>query len=323
MANEALRSALVKARLEIEDLADHLQVDAKTAQRWLGGRVPHARHRAKIAALLDTPEPLLWPDAVQDSRPADDRQELSGIFASRSDLRAPDWRTLLTAAQRQVDLLDFTMTEILTTPGVTDRLAEKARAGCQIRLLIAHPKSIWVTELAQQLGQATDEHGNTSLDHDINESLRHLEALRGEIGIETRTFWAARSHTVLRFDEQMLVIPHLHGQPAERAPILHLQQVRDDGLFAQFAQHLQSLYEQASDPLPRWLVNAPRDRTVHRPDQLLAPRDPTPARRERELSTVVDQVVDRCGSRPGPEHRPRAPAKRPPSQKPKDKRTVG
>src|SRR5690242_9761252 len=62
---EPLRRALVGARLRDIDVAQSLGVDPKTVQRWLGGRVPHARHRWGVADLLSVHEYDLWPHLAE------------------------------------------------------------------------------------------------------------------------------------------------------------------------------------------------------------------------------------------------------------------
>ncbi len=99
MANDRLRSAIFKAGLEIEDLAARIEVDAKTVQRWLGGRTPHARYRAKVANVLDLQEHDLWPETIPAAQTRDDRRELSGAFAHANDVSVPDWRSLMQAAR--------------------------------------------------------------------------------------------------------------------------------------------------------------------------------------------------------------------------------
>jgi hypothetical protein len=153
-----------------------------------GGRTPRARHRAKIADALQRDEHDLWPDVTEPSAPSDDRRELAGIYAHANDVRVPDWRTLLHDPREQIDLLDYTLTDIIGSPGVTNLLTQKAGADCRVRVLTAHPKSIWVTSLAQQLGQDRDADGNTEIDRDISLSHGHLEPL-----VDTKTSSCAPS----------------------------------------------------------------------------------------------------------------------------------
>jgi hypothetical protein len=112
-------------------------------------------------------------------------------------------------------VLGTTLADIITTPGVIDVLTTKADAGCQINILIAHPKSIWVTTLAQQLGQDhPDDDGNTPLDHELNRSHRLLTRLAEHPQIDIRTHWAEHANSILRFDDHMLVTLHLHHHAA-------------------------------------------------------------------------------------------------------------
>jgi transcriptional regulator with XRE-family HTH domain len=250
MGNDRLRAALLRAGLEVEDLAAKAQVDAKTVGRWLGGRTPHARYRTKVAAILTADEHDLWPDTGEATRLPDDRRELVGVFAHSNDLRVPDWRTLLQEAREQIELLDYSLIDIVSSPGVIETLAEKAAGGCQIRILIAHPKSIWVSSAAQQLGQDQPDHeGNSQLDLEIDRARGHLEALTTHPGIGLRTHWAERTNTVLRFDDQMLVTLHLYATPGSQAPLLHIHRRGDDGLFEQFAAHLDAIDHEASEPI--------------------------------------------------------------------------
>ncbi|WP_157114746.1 helix-turn-helix domain-containing protein [Nocardia niwae] len=63
-ANEALREAIYRARLTPEQVAEKLEVDAKTVERWIAkGRLPYSRHRAAVSELVDVPETQLWPEA--------------------------------------------------------------------------------------------------------------------------------------------------------------------------------------------------------------------------------------------------------------------
>ncbi|APE32858.1 hypothetical protein BOX37_01475 [Nocardia mangyaensis] len=68
-ANERLRDAVFNARLTPNQLAEVVQVDPKTVQRWIGqGRIPYPVHQHSIAVALGVPEHELWPDTFQQSR---------------------------------------------------------------------------------------------------------------------------------------------------------------------------------------------------------------------------------------------------------------
>jgi transcriptional regulator with XRE-family HTH domain len=259
MSNERLHSALTQAGLQPDELAEQLDVDVKTVQRWLSGRAPHARHRAATVAVLnqtlDITERDLWPETV--APPAgDDRRDLVAIYTRGDDIRIPDWRILLREAQTRIDLLDTTLVEVITSSGTVDLLREKARAGVEIRILTAHPHSIWITSLAEQLADTTrDDAGRTQLDRDLEHSHTAQEALIEQPNVDLRTHWAERTNSILRFGDQMLVTLHLWATPGTQAPVMHLRRRDDDGLFR---------------PLPRALRrNLARDR---RPARAPIPR---------------------------------------------------
>src|SRR3954468_2897764 len=69
MANERLRRAIQRAGLRLEDVADCVEIDVKTVERWITkGRVPHARNRARTAQLLRVDEIELWPEIADERR---------------------------------------------------------------------------------------------------------------------------------------------------------------------------------------------------------------------------------------------------------------
>jgi transcriptional regulator with XRE-family HTH domain len=250
VANERLRQAISQAGLEPEQLADQIEVDVKTVQRWLAGRTPHPRLRARLARALGREEHELWPDVA--TEPADDsesRGEIQGAWAHADDEGVPDWQELLDEAVDRVELLGYSLIAVVSVDGVIDTLAEKGNSGARVRILISAPDSIWVTATAQHLGQQDDYIGRSQLQLEIETARAHLESLTDHLDVDVRQFYADPGYTILRFDNQMLVIPRLHGIPAAYAPLLHLRRQGDGGLFDQFEAHLAAIVAQASEPI--------------------------------------------------------------------------
>lgn len=254
MPDERLRAALQQAGLQPEDLADELEVDVRTVRRWLSGHtVPNPRSRARTVALLnrtlDLTERDLWPEAT--SPPAgDDSADLVAIYTRGEDIRLPDWRDLLRHATRSIELLDTTLIQQFTTAGTIDVLRERARAGAQVRILTAHPDSIWITSLADQLGDTQrDEAGRSQLDRDLQRSHYAQSQLLDEPNIQLRTHWAERSCSILRFDDEMLATINLYATPDTHSPRLHLRRRSDHGIFDRLTEHLDAIWTYASQPL--------------------------------------------------------------------------
>lgn len=55
MSNDRLRTAMAKARVTAERLAEAAGVDTKSVRRWLNGTTPHPRHRWAVADVLGLP----------------------------------------------------------------------------------------------------------------------------------------------------------------------------------------------------------------------------------------------------------------------------
>jgi transcriptional regulator with XRE-family HTH domain len=217
LANDTLRAALQQAGLTADDLAQIVEVNARTVRRWLAGGTPRPRQRRKVTRALDTTEHHLWPHIATAPAATQPTDPLAG-YRSASDLDAPDWKALMRDSTDRIELLGDTLTPILATPGVPELLAAKATHGCHVRILVSEPG-------------------------------RQLAPLVGQPGIEIRAHEGPAHHTFSRFDEHVLLTLHQFGQDADQAPLLHLRRAAPGGLFDRFADHYNDLWEQHSQPI--------------------------------------------------------------------------
>ncbi|WP_204037760.1 DUF5753 domain-containing protein [Micromonospora qiuiae] len=68
--NHGLIRAMTEAGETAESLAGQVGVDPKTAQRWVNpGRIPHPRHRSRVADILGQDVEDLWPDLPKRRQP--------------------------------------------------------------------------------------------------------------------------------------------------------------------------------------------------------------------------------------------------------------
>ncbi|MGH3796705.1 MAG: hypothetical protein ACRDSP_17660 [Pseudonocardiaceae bacterium] len=49
-------------------------------------------------------------------------------------------------------------------------------------------------------------------------------------------------NSILRFDDQMLVNPHIYSMPAFRAPVIHLRQIEDGPLFDTYVECFERIW---------------------------------------------------------------------------------
>ncbi len=214
MSNERLRGAILQARLSIDQVAEHAGVDPKTITRWLGGRVPHPRHRFAVAALLPRRG---VPVAISQSVGPELRRrhaELVAAFPFRADVDAAYWWTMITRARQQIDLLGYTLYFLPQQhPQLISVLLDKCAAGCKSAWSWLTPNSEFVRL------REVEEQDPITLSARIETSLRAFRPLVDACsGAELRYQNAPLYSSVFRFDDEMLVTPHLYATPGHRAP---------------------------------------------------------------------------------------------------------
>jgi hypothetical protein len=78
---------MVKAHLDAQALSQQASVDPKTVQRWLGGRIPYARHRWAVSKLVNEDERYLWPEASTTAR----ARVCGGRLATSTESKEVGW----------------------------------------------------------------------------------------------------------------------------------------------------------------------------------------------------------------------------------------
>lgn len=125
-------------------------------------------------------------------------------------------------------------------PPAQQLLAARARDGCQVRTATLDPDTA-IAELADR------EHRPPGrLTRRIQASHQQLLALHDPPRIEVCQHHVATSHTILRFDDTILLTIHLHGTPGFQAPLLHLQREHDYGILDQLAKHIDDTWQTAA-----------------------------------------------------------------------------
>jgi hypothetical protein len=237
MTNERLVTSMVRSGMTIETAAHVAGVDPKTVDRWRGGRTPHPRHRFALADALDESEEFLWPNANRNHGSDQAAAELVTAYPYRADVDPSRWWDLITKAERQIDLLGYTLYFLPHQhPQLIETLLEKCAAGCKIRLVLADPDSEHVRRRDDEEDEAI------TLVARITSSTKAFDPLRGCPGAEMRFQDAPLYNSIFRFDDQMFVTPHLYATPGRAAPLMHLARLGPNGMFSRFAAHFEGLW---------------------------------------------------------------------------------
>jgi transcriptional regulator with XRE-family HTH domain len=241
MSNDRLAASVTEAGVTIEQIARTADVDPKTVQRWLSGRTPHPRHRYALAQLLDQHEEFLWPAAHR--RQADALGAAAEVLAAypyRSDLNSDRWWALFTGARAQIDLLGYTLYFLPQQhPQLVDLLLDKCQRGCRVRIVVADPESGHVRERDEEEQEAI------TLVARIHSSLTDFRPLLDSHRADMRFQDVPLYNSIFRFDDQMLVTPHLYATPGHAAPMLHVRRLGPSGLFSRFAAHFEGIWSKS------------------------------------------------------------------------------
>jgi hypothetical protein len=230
-----------------DELARLTGADVKTVYRWLSpGRVPQPRHRALVARKLGDDEEWLWPEAtaaVGGGADGSAGAELVAAYAYRSDAPTSLWWGLISRSARQIDLLGYTLYFLsLQHPELVATLQQKCAEGLKVRACIGDPDG-------EHMAYRDREEGTPlTLGVRVQTTLSAWAPLLDCAGLSLRYQDVPLYNSVFRFDDEMLVTPHLYATQGSQAPMMHLRRLGPGGLFSRFASHFDAV----------WAVSRPR-----------------------------------------------------------------
>ena len=122
-------------------------------------------------------------------------------------------------------------------------LAERARAGVRVRMLLGDPDSEQVAE------RGADEGVGDAMAAKIRNALVLYRSLRQHEDVEFRFHQTILYNSIYRGDDQLLVNTHIYGVTAARAPVWHLRKVAGGEIAATYLQSFERVWDTAV-PLP-------------------------------------------------------------------------
>jgi transcriptional regulator with XRE-family HTH domain len=246
MPNERLRALLLERGETPDKLADAVQVDAKTVERWITkGRTPYRSHRYAVAAFLGVDESYIWPDALgRDQVAAVSESEILAVYPHRTEVPRDVWGHLFSQAEREIGVLVYSGLFISEDAGVQRIFKDKAKAGVRIRILLGDPESQVVTDRGE------DEGVGDAMAAKIRNALALYRPLRTVEGIEFRFHQTVLYNSIYRADDQALVNTHIQGLTAAHAPVWHLRRLPGGELTGLYFDSFERVWE-ASEPIER------------------------------------------------------------------------
>lgn len=245
MANQRLRDAVLRNGLTAEDVAREAGVDPKTVERWLTrGRTPYPKHRHGIAAMLRESESYLWPDALDpETSAAVAESEVVKVYPNRNAVPRELWDRLLEQASARVEVLVYVGMFLTENPAFLPALQAKGAAGSRVRLLLGDPDSREVQRRSLDEGI-----GKGAISAKIRNALAFFRELDDVQGVEVRCHGTTLYNSIYRYDDEMVVNPHVYGIPAPHAPALHLRRLSAGSMFETYATSFDRVWETAKRP---------------------------------------------------------------------------
>lgn len=242
MPNERLRAALLQRGATPADLAEEIGVDAKSVERWITqGRTPYRRHRYAAAAFLGVEETYLWPEALTpEQSKAASQSEIIEIYPHRWSVPAELWKRIFNEAREEISILVFSGFFLADDPSMIRLLAEKAKAGVRVRILLGDPDS----EAVAQRGE--DEGLGELFASKVRNVILLYRGLREVEGVEFRLHGTTLYNSIYRADDQVIVNTHVYGAMASEAPVFHLRKIPGGTLVGTYLESYEKVWEQAS-----------------------------------------------------------------------------
>lgn len=238
MANERLRNAIVSSGYTQQYVADALNVDPKTIERWVTlGRVPHRQTALKVASLLGVSASWLWPklEKIQSSV---SRTELVAFYPHRSEVPNALWLEILENARKEIGILAYASLFLPEdNPDAIRILRRKAEQGTRVRILLGDPDS------AEAALRGVEERLFDALPGRIRMALAYYRPLLGAPGVEFHLHRTALYNSIFRYDDQMLINNHVYGTYGYLAPIIHVRRIEGGTLFDMYAQSFERVWE--------------------------------------------------------------------------------
>jgi transcriptional regulator with XRE-family HTH domain len=243
VTNERLRSAILTNGLGLQGVADELDVDRKTVERWISGRrVPYRRHQFALASLLGRDVSYLWPDARStEEATAAGQAEVLQLFPHRSAVPDELWLEVFERATEYMDVLVYSGTFLAESADFHKLLRRKSKAGVSVRMLLGDSDSPAVARRGDDEGI-----GATGMASRINNAIVNYSDVLKLRGVEFRTHGTVLYNSIYRSDDEMLVNTHVQGVPAYLAPVLHLRHVPGADLFSTYVQSFDRVWDGAT-----------------------------------------------------------------------------
>ncbi|MBT2419663.1 helix-turn-helix transcriptional regulator [Streptomyces sp. ISL-22] len=242
MPNERLRAVMAAGGWTYAALAQEVEVDPKSVERWVNlGRTPRRTTALQAARALGEDVHALWP-ALRQARPARAiSPELVALYEQRADIPVSAFTDLMAQARERIDILVYAAVFLHEAyPRLNELLKERAAEGCTVRVAIGDAAS----DNVQARGK--EERFGHGIESRCRLAFMHYRPLVGTPGIDVRTHGTTLYSSLYRADDQQLINAHVWGVNAYAAPVWHLRRHQEGGMFDTYAESFDAVWATAT-----------------------------------------------------------------------------
>jgi transcriptional regulator with XRE-family HTH domain len=245
MGNDRLRTTLRSSGYSAAGIAEQLDVDPKTVQRWVTrGRTPHRATANRAAKLLNVPPTWLWPGLEQAESGAGNG-EVVGFYSHRAQVPKGLWLEMLVGARDSIDLITYAALHLVEDHPETVRiLTHKAANGVRVRVALGDPDTPEIELRGREEGMLDGIVGRVRMANSYYAPLREAP------GVELHFHTTSLYNSLYRYDDQMFVNHHVYGTHGYMAPVLHLRKTDDGDLFDMYTRSIDLIWGE-SYPRPQ------------------------------------------------------------------------
>ncbi|GAB3958034.1 DUF5919 domain-containing protein [Actinoallomurus acanthiterrae] len=242
--NDRLREAFNASTLDEAAIAKQLGVDPKTVERWVAGRLPYPRYRRALAEILGFDEKAIWHQRITKETTASNERtaEIKVAYAHRWAVPREQWIRLFLSAKQDIGVLAYAALFLAEDDGIIRTLAERARAGVHIRILLGNPKGSQVAE------RGTGEGIGDAIAAKVRNALTLYRALADIDGVEIRLHDTALYASIYRADNDVLINTHAYGVPASHSPVIGIRHAAAGDMAETYLESFDRVWAKAKAP---------------------------------------------------------------------------
>jgi hypothetical protein len=234
---------MVEQGLTHHALAEELEVNVKTVERWVvGDYVPFPRNRHRLAIRLGRDESYLWPDALpRDRAAAMSESEIVKVYPHRSNVPSDEWRQLFDSGTEEIGVLVYAGLFLAEDASLQRILRKKAKAGARVRILLGDPDDAHIAERGREEGVGD------AMAAKIRNALVLYRGLPAVAGVEFRMHRTVLYNSIYRTDDRLFVNTHVYGVPAAQAPVWQLRRIPGGELASHYVDSFERVW---NDTIP-------------------------------------------------------------------------